>query len=122
MSYQKPWMSRTQKGIASIAVLIGVGFAIACGRGPQQPVPTQFGGYPMTEALNAVVQTHVDAGTDREKRVLLTTWFQDGDPRVARFMSLRPEGKCSTYQYVYQMEFRAASVKQLSPETVAAIQ
>jgi hypothetical protein len=121
MSQPKPWMSRTQKLLSSIALLAGVAFAIACGSGPQQPVPTQFSGYPMSEALKAVIQTHTDAGTDREKRVLLTTWFQDGDPQVARFMSIRPEGKCSTYQYVHQMEFRSASSKQLSPETVALI-
>ncbi|MDB5297464.1 MAG: hypothetical protein JWO31_3447 [Phycisphaerales bacterium] len=123
MLYRTRRASRMKNGIAALAVALAAltGGAGCGGSGPEHEVPAVFRDYPRSAALDEVIQTHVDAGTDREDRAVLTTWFQDGDPRVARFCSVRPSGKCSTYQYVYQTEFRAPASRQLTADTVRAI-
>jgi hypothetical protein len=109
MNHRTRWMSPREKWAARLALLAGLGFVAACATGPERPTPALYAGYERSPAFDEAIQTHVDAGTDREQRLLLTTWFQDGDPRVAQFCSVRPDGRCSTYQYVHQTEFRAPS-------------
>ena len=108
--------------MAGLVLAVALGFVAACAGGPERPTPTVFADYPPSAAFDEVIQSHVDAGNDREQRMLLTTWFQDGDPRVARFCSVRPDGRCSTYQYVHQTEFRAPTARQLDPATMQVIQ
>ena len=122
MSYPQPWLSRAEKLLMGVLLIAGVGVMLACGGGPVGPVPAVLLGYPRSPALDEVIQTHIDAGSDsREERILLTTWFQDGDPRVARFSSLRPDGRCSTYQYVHKTEFRSPTKSQLDSTTLRGV-
>lgn len=118
------WMSPRHRWLAALALMFGLATAIACGGGNKhQELPSQFAGYPSSEALSRVVETHIEAGTDtRYERALLTTWFLDGDPRVARFMSVTPAGKCSKYQYVHAAEYSGPPLPtQLSPRQMSTI-
>jgi len=121
MAYPHPWLTRTQKVLVMLALSAGLAMVVACGGGSrQQIVPSQFAPYPRSEALDLVIKEHVDAGTQSgEKRVLLTTWFLDGDPRVARFASVREDGECRRWQYVHQAEaLRPSPRAQLPAETL----
>lgn len=123
-THSQPWMSPVQKFFASLAVVAGLAIVVACGGGNrQQPVPSLFESYPRSEALDRIIETHVEAGTDtRYERTLLTTWFLDGDPRVARFMSLTPAGKCARYQYVHSAEWSGPpQPSQLTAEQLATV-
>ena len=124
MTPSQPWMPPIQKFLASLAAFTALAIVIACGGGSkQQEVPSQFASYPRSEALDRIIETHVEAGTDtRYERILLTTWFLDGDPRVARFMSVTPTGKCSKYQYVFSAEYSGPpQPAQLTSEQVSEI-
>lgn len=124
MTSNQSWVSPVQKVLWSVAAVAGLAIVIACGGGSkQQAVPSQFASYPRSEALDRIIDTHVEAGTDsRYERILLTTWFLDGDPRVARFMSVTPAGKCSKYQYVHNAEYSGPpQPTQLSSERVSEI-
>ena len=74
MSYLQPWLSRAEKVVMCVLLFAAVGVMLACGGGPVGPVPAVLLGYPRSPALDEVIQTHIDAGSDaREERVLLTT-------------------------------------------------
>jgi hypothetical protein len=51
----------------------------------------------------------------------MTTWFLNGDPRVARFASVRPDGTCSIWQYLDRTEARGISRRQLPPDVLETI-
>lgn len=125
MNYHgEKWMSPVQRWIAGVALVAGLATVLACGGGSKsKELPTQFAGYPASEALSRIVETHAEAGTDtRYERAVLTTWFLDGDPRVARFMSITPAGKCSKYQYVHAAEYSGPpQPTQLSPQAMSTI-
>ena len=122
MNHPTRWMSPREKLVARLALVAALGVVAACASGPERSIPNLFDGYERSPAFDEAVQPHVDAGADKDQRMLLTTWFQDGDPRVAQFCSVRPDGRCSTYQYVHQTEFRAPSTRQLTPDVLRTIE
>ena len=69
-------------------------------------------------ALDAIAKTHADAGTDRDERLLLTTWFLDGDPRVAMMSSVRPDGHVSAYRYVHDWSVQNSTKSDLVADQV----
>ena len=116
---RSPWFRPADKVLAGVVAVVACGFLIACGGGPQYPRPAAFAGYPADPALDKVIETHLDAGTDKYQRILMTTWFQDGSPAGASlYCSVTPEGRCSTYAYIPSVEFRAPKKRELPPETV----
>lgn len=61
-----------------------------------------FAAYPASPALSAIIDTHKQAGADpQDERALVTTWFLDGDPRVAMMCSVQPTGHVSAYRFVH---------------------
>jgi hypothetical protein len=123
MPHPTPWLRPADRWIGAVALLLAAGCIIACGGGPQYPRPVEFAAYPPNPSLDRVIETHVNAARDpRENRVLLTTWFLNGDPRVAQFCSVRPDGKRTTYQYVDAASFNAMKTVDLTPETVQTIE
>jgi len=57
--------------------------------------------YPTTPAFLSVKAMHAEAGTDRDQRALLMTWFVDGDPNVAEYCSVLPDGHVSAYRLFF---------------------
>lgn len=57
--------------------------------------------YPQTPAFASVKAMHAEAATDRDQRALLMTWFVDGDPNVAQYCSVLPDGHVTTYRLFY---------------------
>jgi hypothetical protein len=87
----------------AFATLLASGLAavLACGGGPPRgAIPADLVHYPPSPAFDEVIETHVKAGTDNERRIVLTTWFLNGDPRVGQFCSVREDGTCVEYQFV----------------------
>jgi hypothetical protein len=122
MPYPTPWMRPADRVVAAVLAVVACGLLAACGGGPQYPRPATFAGYPADPALDKIVATHVEAPTDKQQRILMTTWFQDGTPAGASlFCSVTPEGRCSTYSYIPNVEFRAPRKRELPPETVALL-
>jgi hypothetical protein len=95
---------RARRGAAGVLLLLPLCVhAAGCGGGPPKPAGV-FAGYPPSPALEATAKLHRDAATDRDGRMLLTTWFHHGDPRVALVCSVRPDGTGSTYRYLHEDE------------------
>lgn len=110
--------------VAALLLMCAGLLLTGCATGSQYPRPAVFAAYPDDPALNRVVDHHVEAGRDaRERRLLLTTWFQDGTPRgVAQFCSIRPDGHQTAYQWVYEVSTTVPRVKEIPPETLDLIQ
>jgi hypothetical protein len=91
--------------------------------GPKKQSSTgPFDRYPRSPALDAVVRSHTEAASDpREELLLLTTWFLDGDPRVAMTCRVRPDGHVSTFGYVYDEGLRNPRKSDLVPDQLATL-
>jgi len=123
MSHPSPWLRPLDRWIGAFALLLAAACLIACGGGPVYPRPQAFAGYPPDPALDRVIETHVNAGKDpREDQVLMTTWFLNGDPRVAHFCNVFPDGRRTTYQYVEAAALNALKTVTLPPEALQRIQ
>ena len=69
-----------------------------------------------------MIRSHAEAANDpREELLLLTTWFLDGDPRVAMTCRVRPDGHVSTFGYVYDEGLRNPRKSDLVPDQLAAL-
>jgi hypothetical protein len=121
MLRHNPWLRPADKLLATLCLLVACGLAVSCGGGPQYPRPAAFAAYPPDPSLDEIVQMHIEAGTDRDERLVLTTWFQDGDPQVAQVCSIRPDGRRTTYQYVHKVSLNASKSIQLTPETLQTV-
>jgi hypothetical protein len=89
---------------------------------PRQTSSGPFDRYPHSPALDAVIRSHAEAASDtREELILLTTWFLDGDPRVAMTCRVRPDGHVSTFGYVYDEGLRNPRKSDLVPDQLAAL-
>src|SRR5438034_1288278 len=94
--------SRVSPRTAALPVLLVIALLSGCANAKQTPTGV-FGQYPHSPALDAAAQVHAEAASDpREELLLLTTWFLDGDPRVAMTCRVRPDGHVSTFGYVYE--------------------
>jgi hypothetical protein len=90
--------------------------------GSTRPSSGPFDRYPRSPALDAVIQSHAEAASDpREELLLLTTWFLDGDPRVAMTCRVRPDGHVSTFGYVYDQGLRNPRKSDLVADQLAAL-
>ncbi len=95
------------------AVLALAGCAVS------QP-PQQAGlmaGYPASPAFLSVKTAHAEAGTDRDQRALLMTWFVDGDPNVAQYCSVLPDGHVSAYRLFYDSAVQNGLKRDLAPSS-----
>src|SRR2546425_295009 len=95
----------------AILIVASMGLLLSgvVGCGPPPLASPAFARYQRqrSPAFDRIVQTHAEAGTDRrEDLLLLTTWFLDGDPRVAMMCRVRPDGHVTTFGYVYDAENR----------------
>ena len=87
-----------------------------------KPIGGPFAPYPPSPALSAVVDTHKEAGADpRDELALLTTWFLDGDPRVAMMCSVQPTGHVSTYRYIHEYGIQPGRRAELVPNQMSAL-
>ena len=90
--------------------------------GPKQTSSGPFDRYPHSPALDAVIRSHAETASDpREELILLTTWFLDGDPRVAMTCRVRPDGHISTFGYVYDEGLRNPRKSDLVPDQLATL-
>ena len=65
---------------------------------------------------------HAEAANDpRDELLLLTTWFLDGDPRVAMTCRVRPDGHVSTFGYVYEQGLSNPRKSDLVADQLAAL-
>jgi hypothetical protein len=98
-----------------------IAFVTGCASS-RQTSPGLFDRYPHSPALDAVAQSHADAANDpRDELLLLTTWFLDGDPRVAMTCRVRPDGHVSTFGYVYDQGLRNPRKSDLVPDQLSAL-
>lgn len=102
-----------------LAALLACGPAGCSSAAPKPTGP--WSAYPSTPALDAVKATHADAAGDREQRLLLTTWFPDGDPNVAQVCSVLPDGHVNTYRFIYDSSLQDNRKRDLSGEQLAAL-
>jgi hypothetical protein len=72
-----------------------------CAGNPPPPDTGPLARYPSSPAVLSIKAAHADAGTDRDQRALLMTWFVDGDPNVAQYCSVLPDGHVSAYRIFY---------------------
>jgi hypothetical protein len=82
--------------------------------------------YPHSAALDQVAQSHREAATDREGLLLLSTWFLDGDPRVAMMCRVRTDGHVSTFRYLFDYSEGTGAIQKsqavdLVPDQFAAL-
>lgn len=90
-------------GVFGVVALAGV--LIACGgggsRGKNGNSGVSIADYDSSPALDAVIAAHRDAVAEPQEPVIYTTWFLNGDPRVALFSSVSPSGEVRTWQYMH---------------------
>ena len=123
--YPEHRLSRLERAGALCLLAVAAAVVIACGGGgpPRGLVPPALDGYPASPAMNGVIENHVQAVTDgRENRVLLMTWFLNGDPRVAQNCSVRADGRVVKYQYVHTVQMTNQGSGQLTTPAMAELQ
>ena len=104
-----------------VLLLTGIACTAGCA-GTKQTSSAPFDRYPRSPALDAVLHSHAEAASDpREELLLLTTWFLDGDPRVAMTCRVRSDGHVSTFGYVYDEGLRSPRKSDLVPDQLAAL-
>jgi hypothetical protein len=109
-----------QRRSASIALLVipllltlaGCGSEHARDAGPL----SHFSSSPAFDQIKA---THAEAATDKDQRALFTTWFVNGDPNVAEFCSVLPDGHVTTYRYVYNSAWHGGNKVDLTREQLS---
>lgn len=122
--YPEHRLSRLERAGVAVLSILALAVVVACGGGPPRGlVPRALDGYPSSPAMNGVIENHVQAATDtRENRVLLMTWFLDGDPRVAQNCSVKADGRVVKYQYVHTVQTTNQGVGQLSTPAMSELQ
>lgn len=122
MSSTTPPPRRARNLALACALLASCASVVGCAGSAPYDRPPAFHAYPPNAALDRVIVTHQEAGTDpKEARLLLTTWFLNGDPRVAQFCSVFPDGRRVTYQYVMDVASNAVQKVQLPPQTLRVL-
>jgi hypothetical protein len=77
--------------------------------------------YPASPAFLSIKSMHAEAGTDRDQRALLMTWFVDGDPNVAQYCSVLPDGHVSAYRIFYDVAVQNGLKRDLNSEELSEL-
>jgi hypothetical protein len=77
--------------------------------------------YPSSPAFVSVKAMHAEAATDQDQRALLMTWFVDGDPNVAQYCSVLPDGHVSAYCIFYDSAVQNGVKRDLGQEQLSEL-
>jgi len=106
------WLSRL-----TLAAMLAIAGCAAVAPRDTGPLAT----YPTSPAFLSVKTMHAEAATDQDQRALLMTWFVDGDPNVAQYCSVLPNGHVSAYRIFYDSAVQNGVKRDLTQEQLSEL-